>query len=176
MKVLLAASMAALLFIPRAEAHQKTNPSLGTLPVFSFLGDDTETITTRTELNQNKCSQKGDVLECDDYRTVQLAGTELKWLSISYYKGKLYQVISSTWTNRYSILLEAFTAKYGKPEIEIRKWQAKSGATFDNSVAIGRFKGGTLELKSLGVDLNSAGFTFVSSLNSPPREKPTIDF
>lgn len=151
-------------------------PAPVVLPVFSFLGDDTETPTTRTALNAAACTTSGDKTTCDDYSSPKIGGADLKWLSLSYNRGLMYEVMGGTWTNRYSTLLDAFTAKYGPPKVETRKWQAKSGATFDNTAAIWQFKGGTLELVELGPDLNTALFTFVSTVNAPPKEKPKVDF
>jgi len=160
----------------RTDTKVAPQPAPASLSVFSFLGDDTETPTQRTELNGSKCTATGTQLDCMDFRDPKIGGADLKWMQLTYNNGLLYRVLASTWTNRYSALLDAFTAKYGTPRIEVKKWQAKSGATFDNSVATWTFKGGELELSSLGTDLDSALFTFVSTINSPPREKPKIDF
>lgn len=151
-------------------------PATVARPVFSFLGDDTETPTTRKDLNAKACTTTGAVMECDDHSNPKIGGADLKWLSLSYNGGLLHQVIGATWTNRYATLLEAFTAKYGTPKIEVRKWQARSGATFDNAVATWQFKGGFLELSALGTDVNSALFMFVSTANAPAKEKPKVDF
>lgn len=161
---------------PKVAAPKAAPAPAPALPVFSFLGDDTETPTSRTTLNAATCTAKGDEKGCDDFSNPKIAGTELKWLSMSFHKGLLYRVMGASWTNRYDILLDAFTAKYGQPQIEVKKWQAKSGATFDNSVATWKFKGGELELDSLGPDLNTLSFVFVSVPNSPPRDAPKVDF
>ncbi len=156
----------------RAAVH----PAPAALPVFSFLGDDTETATARTTLNAAKCGVKGDITSCTDYSDPSIAGTTLEWLSMSYNRGLLYEVMGAVHTNSYDTILAAFTAKYGNPKVEVRKWQAKSGATFDNTVAVWKFRGGDLQLESLGPDLNTSLFVFSSGANSPPEEKPKVDF
>ena len=162
------AGSAALALAPKAA------PS--SLPIFSFLGDDTETVTKRTELNGNSCTTDGSLLKCTDYSISTLAGAPILWMSISYNNGLMYQVIGATNYTRFSTLLDAFTAKYGKPILSTEKWQARNGATFDNSVARWRFKGGMLELESRGTRVDEPMFTFVSSANAPPPDKPKIDF
>lgn len=161
---------------PRQPGKPSTAKPVPVLPVFSFLGDDTETPTKRTMLNESACTVNGDLTDCADYHQSQLGGVTLKWLSLSYNRGLLYRVLGSLSTNDYATLLAAFTTKYGAAKIGTRKWQAKSGATFDNTMATWNFKEGILELESLGTDLNSGLFTFSSSVNRPEPEKPKVDF
>lgn len=160
-------------------AHKRASypaPPVKPLPVFSFLGDDTETVTHRASLNATKCTEKDGKLDCTDFDDPKIAGQTLKWLSLSYYNGKLYHVFSEFNQGSWSEILTAFTAKYGEPKIGTEKWQAKSGATFDNEVATWPFKGGTLKLSRLGLDLDSADFEFEALGNAPPADKPKVDF
>lgn len=155
---------------------QKAKPKQPALPVFSFMGDDTETITKRTELNGHSCTSKGPLLECADYSISKIADAPILWINISYNNGLLYRVMGATNYTRFSTLLDAFTVKYGKPTLTTEKWQAKNGGVFDNPVARWRFRGGFLELESRGMKVDEPMFTFVSSANAPPPEKPKIDF
>lgn len=145
------------------------------LPVFSFLGDDTETPTVRSELMGALCTTGGGELQCAAYDDPEIGGTDLKWLTITYYNGLLYRVSGSSVPNRYGTLLNAFMAKYGEPTMTTREWKARDGAQLDNVIAIWYFKGGTLELRSLGTDVNSLLFTFVSNANRPPFLAPQIE-
>lgn len=146
------------------------------LPVFSFMGDDTETATSRTKLNESDCTTTGNLMECADYSISHLAGAPILWMTMSYNKGRLYRVMGTTNYTRFTTLLDAFTVKYGKPVMANQKWQSKIGATFDNSVARWYFHGGLLELQSRGMAADEPMFLFVSSENAPPAEKPKVDF
>lgn len=147
------------------------------LPVFSFLGDDTETVTGRTTLNNAKCDAKGGVLDCTDYSDPTVAGKRMDFLWMKYNGGKLYSVFASMKQYAYADVLAAFVAKYGKPaSTGTRKWQSKGGASFDDEVTIWKFKGGELELDSMGLDTSSASFSFTSSANAPAADKPKVDF
>lgn len=185
MKVTMTAIALMLIAAPATAQHKTTHaparrPAAAIahpLPVFEFMSQNTETTTTMTMLNGKPCTQeKSDVLECTDMSDPIIAGQKLRWLSINYYKGKLYRVYGNTNKYSYGELLSAFTSKYGNPIISADKWQAKSGATFDNAVATWRFKGGNLVLESLGLDINTGQFSFDSDVNSPPAAPPKVDF
>jgi hypothetical protein len=146
------------------------------LPIFSFLGDTTEAVSSRAMLNSSKCTTEHEITECSDYSRPKIGGVDLKTLSIKYNRGLLYEVISLTWSDRYAALLEVFSLKYGSPSLTVEKWQSKSGAVFDNSIATWHFKNGLLRLEALGPDVNTADFIFTSTVNAPPRPTPNIDF
>lgn len=180
MRLFLALAAVALLVGSAAECRTpqragKARPA-ASLPVFSFMGDDTETVTMRTKLNDEVCSTEGEILKCTDYSISHLAGAPILFMSLSYNKGLLFRVIGTTNYTRFSTLLEAFTVKYGKPSLSSQKWQSRSGATFDNSVARWFFRDGMLTLESRGTAADEPMFTFVSTKNAPPAEKPKIDF
>ncbi len=173
------------------------------LPIFSFMGHDTETVYTesafkpRCTLNATQCTERDrhDIsaplralgqcrsinqvgkTECTNRDYPQVAGKTMKWVSMNYFNGKLYSIYGSAINGSYGDLLSAFTEKYGPPtSMGAEKWQAQSGATFSNMVSRWKFKGGELQLSALGLDLNSCAFQFDSIENSPPADHPKIDF
>jgi hypothetical protein len=146
------------------------------LPVFDFMGDDTETPTTRTTLNGSQCTRDGATLECNDHADPSMGGVTLDWLSLSYNDGLLFRAMGSLDSRRYMKLLEAFTAKFGEPVMSVEKVQARSGASFDNTVATWPFRGGELRFLSIGTRVDKSLFLFVSTANEPPSEGPTVDF
>jgi hypothetical protein len=78
----------------------------------------------------------------------------------------------------YQSVADAFTTKYGQPaKMEVRKWQSKAGATFDNRVMIWKFSGSsTLELESMGSEVGAGRYVFKSAANAPPADAPKVDF
>lgn len=187
---------------PRAKTSVTIPAPVAVLPIFTFMGHDTETVYSDSAfkpnctLNASQCAgpNKNDVAsplkalgkckfnqvgktECTNFDGPQVAGRSMKWVQMNYFNGKLFSVYGNAVKYAYADLLSAFTAKYGRPaSTTVEKWQAKSGATFDNSVAHWKFKGGDLVLNELGLDLNSCSFEFVSTENSPPPDQPKIDF
>lgn len=159
------------------KSTKKSSASTGkTLPVFSFLGEDTENVINRTDLNGTKCTVSGQKTSCTDMADPVIAGQKLRWLTLDYYNGRLYSVYGNFGKYAFGEILAAFSAKYGKPTMETRKWQSKAGATFDNLAAVWKFKGGELELESMGLDINTGSFGFTSKTNSPPPDPPKVDF
>jgi hypothetical protein len=146
------------------------------LPVFSFRGEDTETPRS------DKSTAEGCIYDEDEKAIciepfVMAGGVALDQLTKHYSHNKLYGLAALLSTKDVQTLADAFSAKYGPPsKIEVRKWQSNGGATFDNTVEIWYFKGGELDLESIGPDVNTAKFTFISLTNAPPLEKPTVDF
>lgn len=172
---LLAAPAALLAAPPARPAHVAPAPPPKPLPVFEFMGANTETAAT---LDATKCPPKADgTASCADYSYPTVAGRPMRWLVRDFNQGKLYRVMASFGTGAFDAVREAFVAKYGPPSsTETRKWQSKAGATFDNVVSTWRFKSGRLELESMGGSVDEGAFTFVSTANSPPAEKPKVDF
>jgi hypothetical protein len=152
------------------------------LPVFDFLGQNTETPTTMTTLNGEDCRVQGDnTLLCASYQGPgtagpKIGGIELLTLRMTFSAQKLFLVEGRANRTQFASLLEAFTLKYGRPQMAVRKWQNQAGASFDNTVASWTFKGGKLELTSIGAYISQSQFTFVSQANSPTRNPPKIDF
>lgn len=146
------------------------------LAIFSFLGQDTETISSMSTINGSACKVSGSKKSCVDYNVPVIAGRPMRWLSLEFYNEKLYDLDGAFGNAAFDDLMNAFTSKYGEPVLRVEKWQAKSGAMFDNDVAIWNFKGGTLKLSRIGVDLNSGIFEFYSIQNAPPASKATVDF
>lgn len=143
------------------------------LPVFDFLGHNTETPST---VNPKCPKDKDGSVSCTDFANPTLAGVTLKWLSLSFYNNKLYRVIGSGGRYTFPGLLSAFSKKYGPPKLETRKWQNRAGAVLDNDVATWQFKGGILELSSIGSRIDDVDFYFISLPNSPPSPEQKIDF
>ena len=147
------------------------------LPVFDFLGQNTESITTMTSLNGTACSGSvQEKFECRDFNDPKIGGVTLSFIDMTFYQGKLYMLIGSAGRYSFGDLLGAFSSKYGAPAMKTEKWQNRAGAQLDNSVAVWKFKGGNLELKSIGSSLNDVDFTFISAINSPPAAAAKVDF
>lgn len=145
------------------------------VPVFSFLGQDTDTPTTMTAIMGTACTHAGDETKCQSYGG-ELGGVKLKYIVMKYHQGKLYNMYGAIWDHGLGDMLAAFSARYGQPVAEKRRWQNKRGSTFDNPTFIWKFRCGDLELESLGWDLNSSSFGFSCPANMPPPDKPVVDF
>ncbi|MEI6640393.1 MAG: hypothetical protein WCL10_00050 [Novosphingobium sp.] len=148
------------------------------LPVFEFMGQTTEAPPTMTELQGAKCVTSNSRYTCTNVSFPTVAGRPMRYLQIAFFNERLYAVSAAFGELAYQPVLEAFTAKYGKPDkVEVRKWQSKAGATFDNQVSIWNFSGGgTLELQSMGSQVGEGRFDFISTTNAPPTEAPKVDF
>lgn len=146
-----------------------------TLPVFEFRGERTDvTVDTSAKRGCDKGDTDGK-LAC--YTTTAVAGVENMTIGQSYYRGKLYYVGGIFKEDNYLTVLQAFTAKYGAPNLATKKWQSKGGATFDNNVATWLFSmGGKLELESMGGKVGESGFSFLAQDNAPPSLAPKVDF
>lgn len=144
-------------------------------PVFSFLGQDTENPSTMTKLMGKSCKQKGEETECKSIGG-KIGGVGLKYIAMKYYQGKLYGIYGAIADHGFGELLAAFSAKYGSPVTEKRIWQNKRGNTFDNLTFIWTFQCGTLELESLGWDIETSSFEFLCEANQPPLDDPVVDF
>jgi len=154
------------------------------LPVFTFQGYNTEEVATAESLATEPgmsglkgCSTENDVTDCTNYQDPVIGGARTEWLMKRFYRGKLFYVFDSFRQFALPDILAAFNAKYGPPsKIETRKWQSKAGATYDNEVYVWQFKGGTLELSSMGQRVDEGSFEFVSTDNAPPPEPAKVDF
>lgn len=158
----------------RAPAQQQAKQ-----PIFDFLGQNTETPSSPFMLGFKNCipAPSGKTTCSNDLNVVKIGSAQVVLLMMSFNDGKLYSVIGDTIQMAYPDLLAAFTVKYGEPDVtEVRKWQNKIGATFDNSVSIWTFHGGKLELSQMGSRRDSCGFQFLSSKNTPAAPPPTINF
>jgi hypothetical protein len=145
------------------------------LPVFEFLGQDSETPTTMTELNGRPCS--GTVkMNCANIGLATIGGEHVFYLNMNYYRTLLYRVSARFEARSFLPLLAAFSEKYGKPAITTRKMQTRGGAVASGSVASWRFKGGTLELVEKDAVADAGQFLFLSKDNQPPPDKPIVDF
>ena len=164
-----------------APASRKARPTAPSpaplLRVFDFLGQNTEAPATMTMLNTVKCNAAGPgKVDCIDFKDPRIGGIALKFLSLNFYDGKLYSVFGTGRRYTFAELLEVFTAKYGSPRLETQKWQNRAGATLDNQVATWNFKGGNLELASIGSRIDDVDFMFFSSANAPPTPPAKVDF
>lgn len=147
------------------------------LPIFDFLGQNTESDSTMTSLNGSECSYKeNSITDCTDYNRPSIGGVKLKYISMHYYNSKMYMVFGSTFRRNFSELLLVFKAKYGEPVIETRTWKNSMGASLDNPVAIWKFRGGNLELAAIGSRIDDTDFTFISAINAPPPPSRKVDF
>lgn len=144
--------------------------------IFSFMGDDTETPTSRKTLNKADCKTDGDKMNCIDASRPTVAGVTLNLLLMNFNKGLLWGVAGDADTEEYPTLLRAFTEKYGQPTVETKEWKSRGGAVLTNNVATWKFKGGEMVLRRLGRSANSLSFMFGSEDNAPPRDKPKVDF
>lgn len=187
MAVLVLSTAATLAAGPPQRAPQKSAsrpvtaapaPRSVPLPQFEFMGQTTEAPPTMTELQGNECTTNGARYTCTNVDSPTVAGRRMRYLQIAFYNGRLYGVSAAFGELAYQAVAEAFTTKYGEPtKIEVRKWQSKAGATFDNRVLIWNFNGGgTLELQSIGSKVDEARFDFSSTINAPPKEAPKVDF
>lgn len=159
--------------------HAAPTPKKGgpakALPVFSFMDQTTDKPRTMTALGDGGCSQRGATTSCMQIGG-ELAGRPLIYLSISFHNDRLYEVSGSAKKWAHPDILAAFTAKYGKPLTRSQKWQNKMGASFENSVAVWKFKGGALELRAIGSRIDDMDFAFIHLGNSPPATAAKVDF
>lgn len=179
MKMQLAALVALSLATPNAAASPPAPmPTAASLPVFEFMGQRTDASPTMTVLQGNKCTTEGPRYTCTNVRSPTVAGRPMHYLQIAFFNDRLYAVSAAFGDLAYQPVAEAFTAKYGQPtKIEVRKWQSRAGATFDNKVMIWNFAGGgVLELQSMGSQVDEGRFDFLSATNAPPVEAPKVDF
>jgi hypothetical protein len=182
-KIAMSLVLAVFCSISHPVAAQTSNPET-TLPgstpelrVFDFLGQNTETPSTMTSLNGVPCkTSKDGHRRCTAFNRPEIGGVTLKLLGMNFYNDKLLSLFGAAEPRFFPALLSAFSAKYGPPEMQTRKWQNRAGATFDNTVAVWRFRGGNLELAAIGSQIDVTDFMFVSIANSPPTPAPKVDF
>lgn len=160
---------------PLAPPTAKAAPSL---PVFEFLGQRTDAPRSMTDLQGKPCTTKDAKTTCANYSFPTVAGRPMRYLVLEFLNDRLYMVSASFGEQAYQPVADAFTAKYGQPgKVEVRKWQSKGGATFDNRVMIWKFSGGgTLELESMGNEVGAGRYIFTSTTNAPPADAPKVDF
>ena len=156
-----------------APKHQSVKAK--SLPVFSFMGQTTDEARTMDALNGSPCTVEGPKVHCADFRDPELGGATLSFLTMDFYNDRLYMVIGSAKKWASPKLLEAFTAKYGPPSITSEKWQNAMGTVLDNPVYTWHFKGGRLELDTIGSRIDDTDFTF-TGINGPPKEPAKVDF
>lgn len=150
-------------------------------PVFEFQGQDTETdyyipVSGNSVIDGCHEGKPGEI-SCGQFNHPELAGRPMRYIDKNYYNKRLYLILCSFGDAAYPAVLEAFMTKYGSPDkTETRKWESKGGSTFDNIVSVWKFRGGMLEVDSMGSEVGASGFTFTSLANSPPAEKPKVDF
>lgn len=177
MKIRYALAFAALAAPTSAVAQDLTEGS--SLPVFEFMEQTTDAERTMTTLQGSACSQSNyneGIFYCHkDY--AQFTDFSLISLDVEFYENRLYRVIGAFFSLGFNNLAEAFTAKYGEPSAsETRQWQSRAGAVFDNQVLIWQFRGGTLELRQRGSQVDYGSFMFRSQENAPPPRETTVDF
>lgn len=147
------------------------------LPIFDFLGQNTETPSTMKALNGVPCkTSKDGHRSCTAFNRPKIGGVSMNFIGMSFYNDKLHTAFGMAESISFYDLLSAFTAKYGKPEMQTRKWQNRAGASLDNTVAVWRFRGGKLELASLGQQIDKTDFMFISFANAPAPRAPKVDF
>lgn len=174
-KIAIVVAIFALGFSTSAIAAKHAAPAKP-LPIFDFMGSNTEEISATDQTDQSTCTTDGDKKSCTKFEPT-LAGKQIDFLMQDFYKGKLYHVFGAFGEYAYGDLLSAFTTKYGaSAQIVTRKWQSKGGSVFDNSVVIWHFKGGDLELDSMGLEVGKGSFEFTSEPNSPPAAPAKVDF
>lgn len=163
---------------PRPAAAVPATQRALPLPVFEFMGQTTDAPRTMTDLQGKACTTKGAKTTCENYNFPTVAGRPMRYLVMEFFNDRLYMVSASFGDQAYQPVADAFTTKYGQPaKVEVRKWQSKAGATFDNRVMIWKFSGGgTLELESMGNEVGACRYTFTSTTNAPPAEAPKVDF
>lgn len=162
--------------IPRSTAAV---PPAKALPVFDFQGQNTDAeYETPITSDSGGCHpESATTIECAQYLGAKLAGEDLDWLTKRYHAKRLYMVSAVFNDGAYSTIQQALVAKYGAPtSTASKKWQSQGGATFDNVVSTWVFKGGALELNSIGHKVGKSSFDFVSGANAPAPEKPKVDF
>lgn len=155
--------------IPTVEASQ---------PVFEFMGQTTDAPPTMSDLQGKPCTTNGAKYTCTSVSAPTVAGRPMRYLQIAFFNDRLYAVSGAFGEAAYQAVADAFTVKYGQPaKTEVRKWQSRAGAIFDNRVMIWNFSGdSTLELQSMGSKVDEGRFDFVSPKNAPPTAAPKVDF
>jgi hypothetical protein len=174
--VALAASSAAA----PAKHHGSTVAS-APLPSFSFMGhssavvDPNPTGPDGKPCEANPKSLPGD-LTCTEFDAT-LAGENLSgFIMMDYYQGHLYHVFGEGKEAHYPTVLQAFTAKYGRPTMSTEPWESKAGAKFDNAIATWKFRDGTLHLDEMGLERDDFSFEFYANSNRPPAPAAKVDF
>ena len=158
---------------PKAKRMPAPARAAPALPIFDFMGANTETPFAGLA-DIKGCDVEGVKTSC--YGT-SLVGESRVFLGRSFNKDVLYLVNAGFPNPQYLSLQQVFRAKYGNPsKIEIRKWQSKAGATFDNTVIQWRFKGGVLELESMGSKVGEGTFSYFNAANAPETAPPPVNF
>ncbi len=107
---------------------------------------------------------------------VEVAGVSNVLVSTRYYEGRM-NLLGGTFNPRgYVTILNAFSEKYGPPELTNPDWQSTLGATFPNTVATWIFSDGTLTLKLRGSRQTESQFIFEATVNQPPVAPPVVNF
>lgn len=153
-----------------------SSPVLAQDKVFDFMGYDTETAQPVTEIAGKKCKHEGAQTECSLPWNLKLGDAVVSVMMINFYQDKLASVLGIAERDEFLSLLSVFTAKYGEPTMKTEKWQNRAGASFDNSVAVWKFKGGDLQLRQMGSRVDNSDFQFFSTVNQKPAEKPNVNF
>lgn len=149
-------------------AHGQAGSSAPSSKAFSFMGEDTKTVTKRHALNGNPCHVSGKILACFDEKAPMLVeGKRLEWLNLEYNRGLLWRVAAGFKRSELPTIVNEFTIRYGKPAALPAPIDPPSPDPATRPLAKWVFKDGTLQIES--VDANDAmlTFIFVSEANRP---------
>jgi hypothetical protein len=161
---------------PAASSAKK--PAAGPLSGFTFQGHDPDIAETPAKADGSACSpdaKRPGVFDCTDFGG-SIAGVNLGFMMREYYQGRLYSLFATGPEYAFGTLLQAFSTKYGSPTMGSKTWQNKAGATFDNTIATWKFRNGTLELDSMGLQRDQISFEFNGPANAPPAPEVKVDF
>ncbi len=150
-------------------------PAMAQTRVFDFMGYDTETAKVVTELAGKKCSTEGLETQCSLPWNYRLGDATVNVMMVNFYQGKISSVLGIAERDQFLSLLSVFTAKYGAPTMKTEKWQNRAGASFDNTVAIWKFKDGELELKQIGSRIDNTDVQFFSRVNRAEAKPPVVN-
>lgn len=105
-----------------------------------------------------------------------LAGNIVDTQFVDYYGGKLSALMLIIDRKAFVSVVDAFTAKYGKPcASRVDTWANAAGARLDNQVYEWCFQTGKLEARQYGSRLTQMRVVYQDD-NQPPSPGPKIDF
>lgn len=146
-------------------------PPKAPLPAFDFKGFVAGSVTPAEQLA--KCGN-GAVQTCQNTND-KIAGV---WAitSISFYKGRMTEMLAVPPVDGFPIILRAFTEKYGQPcKTSTETWRNGMGAALENQVVTWCFATGKLDIKNFGATIDKM-WVFYADDHVAPEEKPKIDF
>lgn len=143
---------------------------------FDFAGLRTTVVVRGSvTIGDTTCAFKGAGVEwCDT--GVQIGTSYLGQTHVLFHNGHLTSLRGLSLGANYDKILEAFTAKYGRPTDVKHLNKLGYGAPIPYSVNSWRFQDGTLVLDEMMGGLNGLGVTFASNHDLPPVEKQTVNF